>query len=149
MSVTWNVTGDGNIMSSRDVDLSIPVLPEMELTAMKTAEAVGEFMNLDHTKIEEVKVALIEACINAFEHSQSQAGRVDISFAIGDTALTVTISDDGQGFDPADAQTRVEKRRSDGERKRGWGLMIMKELMDEVTIKSGESGTTLTMVKHR
>ena len=149
MSVTWNVTGDGNIMSSRDVDLSIPVLPEMELTAMKTAESVGEFMNLDRTKIEEVKVALIEACINAFEHSQSQAGRVDISFAIGDAALTVTISDDGQGFDPTDAQARVEKRRSDGERKRGWGLMIMKELMDEVTIKSGDSGTTLTMVKHR
>ena len=133
----------------RDVDLSIPILPEMELTAMKTAEAVGEFMNLDQTKIEEVKVALIEACINAFEHSRSEDGRVDISFDIGDDGLAITISDDGQGFDLEDAQAETEKRRSGGDRKRGWGLTIMKELMDEVTIESSEKGTTLTMVKRR
>ena len=133
----------------RDVDLSIPILPEMELTAMKTAEAVGEFMNLDRTKIEEVKVALIEACINAFEHSRSQEGRVDISFDIGDDGLAITISDDGQGLDLEDAQAETEKRRSGGDRKRGWGLTIMKELMDEVTVESGEKGTTLTMVKRR
>ena len=116
---------------------------------MKTAEAVGEFMNLDRTKIEEVKVALIEACINAFEHSRSQEGRVDISFDIGDDGLAITISDDGQGFDLEDAQAETEKRRSGGDRKRGWGLTIMKELMDEVTVESGEKGTTLTMVKRR
>ena len=133
----------------RDVDLSIPILPEMELTAMKTAEAVGEFMNLDQTKIEEVKVALIEACINAFEHSRSEDGRVDISFDIGDDGLAITISDDGQGFDLEDAQAETEERRSGGDRKRGWGLTIMKELMDEVTIESSEKGTTLTMVKRR
>ena len=35
---------------SNEVDLIIPMIPEMELTATKTAEAVGEFMRLDHDK---------------------------------------------------------------------------------------------------
>ena len=46
---------------SRDVDLIIPTVPEMELTATKTAVAVGEFMGLDEEKIEETKMGLIEA----------------------------------------------------------------------------------------
>ena len=134
---------------SRDVDLKIPILPEMELTAMKTAEAVGEFMNLGRDKIEEVKLALIEACLNAFEHSDSQDGRIDVNFDIGDDGLTISISDHGGGFDPEDVKVEVEKRRAGGERRRGWGLTIMQELMDEVKIDSDDKGTTITLVKHR
>ena len=134
---------------SRDVDLKIPILPEMELTAMKTAEAVGEFMNLDHDKIEEVKMAIIEACINAFEHGNSQEGRIDVNFDIGDDGLTISISDHGAGFDPEEVRLEVEKRRADGERRRGWGLTIMQELMDEVKIDSDDEGTTITLVKRR
>jgi len=34
-----------------DVDLVIPMIPEMELTASTTAEAVGKFMRLDSLRI--------------------------------------------------------------------------------------------------
>jgi class 3 adenylate cyclase/anti-sigma regulatory factor (Ser/Thr protein kinase)/GAF domain-containing protein len=131
------------------IDLTIPMLPEMELAATKTAEAVGEFMGLSEDKLDEVKLATIEACINAFEHSQSKEQRVAINFAMGDDALTIQISDTGQGFDSDQARQKVEQRRASGESKRGWGLKLMSELMDKVDIRSDENGTVITMVKQR
>lgn len=133
---------------SRAVDLKIPIIPEMELTATQTAEAVARFMKLDADKIEEIKLALIEACINAFEHSKSQDGRISINFEIGEDQLTIHISDRGQGFDLKRVQEELKKRHERGGH-RGWGLTIMKELMDEVRIESTEQGTTITMVKRR
>ena len=135
-------------VDSEDVELIIPMIPEMELTATKTAEAVGDFMHLDRDRIDEIKLALIEACINAFEHSKSQEGRVSITFEIGAEGLTIRISDQGQGFDLSKVQEKLRQRRERGEH-RGWGLAIMKELMDEVRVESTEQGTTVVMVKQR
>ena len=135
--------------TSPSVDLSIPMLPEMELAATKTAEAVATFMELTQDQTEEIKLAMIEACINAFEHSQSKDQKVRINFEIGDDALTIHIADSGEGFDPDDTKKSVEARRASGESKRGWGLLIMEELMDEVKIESGSAGTSITMVKNR
>ena len=133
----------------KDVDLIIPMIPEMELTATKTAEAVGEFMKLDQDKIEEIKMALIEACINAFEHSKSEDRRVGISFDIGSEELTIQITERGKGFDMGQARDKLQKRRESGESRRGWGLTIMQELMDDVKVESGEAGTCITMTKRR
>ena len=116
------------------------------MTATQTAEAVAKFMRLDADKIEEIKLALIEACINAFEHSKSQDGRISINFEIGEDQLIIHISDQGRGFDLKQVQDQLQQRHGRGEH-RGWGLAIMKELMDEVEVESNEQGTTITMVK--
>lgn len=134
---------------SGDVDLVIPMIPEMELTASQTAEAIGAFMELDGDTIDEIKMALIEACINAFEHSGSEDGRVNIKFEIGDGDLTIQIMDRGQGFDLRQVRDKLGQKREDGKRRRGWGLKIMEELMDDVKVESGVEGTTITMVKRR
>ena len=131
----------------REVDLVIPMIPDMELTATKVAEAVGEFAKLDPQKIDEVKMALIEACINAAEHSGSEDRRINISFEIGDDELSVQISDSGQGFDLSKVRGELEKRHETG--KRGWGLTIMEAFMDDVQIQSGDEGTVITMKKRR
>ena len=41
-----------------EVDLKIPMLPDMELAATKTAEAMGEYLSFDEDKIDEIKLAL-------------------------------------------------------------------------------------------
>lgn len=131
------------------VDLDIPMVPDMELTATHTAEAVGHFMGLDEEKIEEVKMALIEACINAIEHSQSKDGRLHIDFDVSDSALTIVISDRGHGFEVDAVRDKLRQRRESGQRQRGWGLQLMEELMDRVELQSDSNGTTLTLVKNR
>ena len=131
-----------------NVDLTIPMLPDMELTATTVAESLGVFMGLGVDKIEEVKIALIEGCINAFEHSKSDDGRIDISFQINERGLTVAINDGGQGFDLEEARTRIRDKREKG-LPRGWGLTLIEELMDELEIDSTEKGTLITMTKYR
>ncbi len=131
-----------------NVDLTIPMLPDMELTATTVAESLGVFMGLDVDKIEEVKIALIEGCINAFEHSKSDDGRIDISFQINERGLTVAINDGGQGFDLEEARTRIRDKREKG-LPRGWGLTLIEELMDEFEIDSTDKGTLITMTKYR
>ena len=135
--------------SSEPVALVIPSIPDMELLATKAAEGVGEFMKLDRDNIEEVKMALIEACINAIEHGQSKDGRINITFEPGEHELTVQISDKGKGFDMEKARQELQARRASGEKRRGWGMAIINELMDDVKFESNENGTTITMVKRR
>ena len=65
-----------------EVELIIPMLPDMEITATQTACSVAQYMKFDPDRIDEVKMALIEAIINAFEHSKSQDGKVRIKFVI-------------------------------------------------------------------
>mgnify|MGYP003957615459 FL=1 len=47
-----------------------------------------------------------------------------------------------------DALRRIEEKRDKGE-KRGWGLTLIAELMDEVDIASSPSGTLVKMSKYR
>ncbi len=47
------------------VELTLPVLPDMELAATNTAEVVAKHMGLNEEKSAEISMALIEACINS------------------------------------------------------------------------------------
>ena len=76
--------------SSPVVELKLPVLPDMELSATKTAEVVAKHMELSEEKSAEISMALIEACINAFEHSGSDK-QIEIHFRINDDQLEIQV----------------------------------------------------------
>ncbi|MFN8575558.1 MAG: ATP-binding protein [Candidatus Sericytochromatia bacterium] len=136
--------------SADEVDLVIPMLPDIEVAAIKTAKAVAEYMKFDVDKIDELNQALIEACINSFEHGKSEDNKLYIKFIMNNNELKVIIKDKGKGFDinEIDANPNI-KNKLKSQHKRGWGLMLIKSLMDEVEIESGPEGTTLTMTKMR
>src|SRR5450759_5574760 len=66
----------------REVHLTIPVAPEMEIAATAQVAALGEWMEMGRDKIDEVKMAVVEACINAFEHSATPDRKVELSFRV-------------------------------------------------------------------
>jgi serine/threonine-protein kinase RsbW len=137
----------------REVTLTLPMAPDMEVAASKTATALAEFMRMSPEKVDEVRLAVVEACINAFEHSHSRDRRVRITFAVigapEPEKLEITVQDAGVGFNRRHVEEPniVEKIRSTN--KRGWGLKIIEGLMDEVEIDSGHNGTTVVMRKRR
>src|SRR5947208_675032 len=55
----------------REVTLALPMVPEMELEASKTAAAIAESIRMSPDTIDEIRLAVVEACINALEHSQA------------------------------------------------------------------------------
>jgi serine/threonine-protein kinase RsbW len=137
----------------REVTLTLPMMPDMEIAASKTATAMAEFMKMSPDRIDEVRMAVVEACINAFEHSHSPDRKVYMTFEVlGEEepeSLRITVRDTGVGFQPEDiAEPHIEDKLK-AMRKRGWGLKIIRGLMDQVEIHSGENGTTVIMSKAR
>ena len=130
------------------VELTLPVLPNMELAATKTAEVVSKHMGLNEEQTAEISMALIEACINAFEHSGSDK-QIQIHFKIKDDLLEVQVTDKGQGFDKSKVAIPKIEEKLGSDHKRGWGLQLIKELMDSVEFESSEKGTTVTMTKKK
>ena len=135
--------------ADNNVSLSIPMIPDMEVIATAVAESIGSFMGLAENKVDEVKIAIVEACINAFEHSKSEERRIDVSFSIDDAGLMISIIDGGSGFDMDKAMAKIAEKRSEGIGNRGWGLTLIYELMDEVSIATTSSGTLVKMLKYR
>ena len=134
----------------KEIHLTIPMLQNMELAATKTAEAVAEVMHLDEEKITEVSMAIIEACLNSFEHSRSEDKNVYITFTVKEEQLLIVLRDYGGGFDPSKLEEpKMEKKLKPGVRKRGWGLKLMESMMDSVEIESSPQGTTITMTKKK
>ena len=132
-----------------EVDLKIPMLPDMELAATKTAEAMGEYLSFDQDKIDEVKLALIEATINAFEHSNSKERKVEITYIAENDTLTIKIHDKGTGYRPDKLEDPNIKDKINSDYKRGWGMSLMKDLMDTVEIVQDDEGCTVIMTKRR
>lgn len=130
------------------VELTLPVMENMELAATKTAEVVAKSMGLDEMKTAEINMALIEACINAFEHSKSKEN-IYITYSIDGDTLTIKVGDKGEGFDSEVVAIPNIDEKINSEHKRGWGLQLMKELMDTVEFESSDAGTTVTMTKNK
>ncbi len=137
----------------REVTLTLPMVADMEIAASKTATAMAEFMGLSLDKVDEVRMAVVEACINSFEHSEAADSRVYMTFAVTGGAkpekLEITVRDHGRGFEPSSVVEPKIEEKLKAERKRGWGLKIIRGLMDEVKIESDAKGTTIIMVKYR
>jgi serine/threonine-protein kinase RsbW len=109
-------------------------------------------MDMPRDKIDEVKLALVEACINAFEHAHTEDNQVHITFRVGGSAgdwLEIEVRDQGRGFDAEGIEPPSPHKTFQERRRRGWGLHIIKSLMDHVEITSGDWGTRILMRKYK
>jgi serine/threonine-protein kinase RsbW len=139
---------------AREISLTIPVAPDMEIVATAQAAAMGEYIAMSRDKIDEVKLALVEACINAFEHGHTRDDRVHLTFRVGREEgglefLEVEVLDQGRGFDHSSVEIPSPEKTFGGGQKRGWGLQIIRSLMDSVAVTSGEWGTRIVMRKYK
>ena len=114
-----------------------------------TAEVVAKHMGLSEEKTAEISMALIEATINAFEHSESKSSNVEIHFIIQGDTLVIKVSDHGKGFDKSTVEIPNIEEKLSSDYKRGWGLQLIQELMDTVEFESTDDGTTVTMTKKK
>ena len=127
--------------------LVLPINSESELVAVRALEQIATYTELDEDSIDKVKMALIEACINAGEHSQSYEKKIRIYFTVYSEAIEIRVEDRGQSFDPVEVQARIVREADPLSKKRGRGLVFIKEMMDEVRFEKTDIGTRLYMVK--
>jgi serine/threonine-protein kinase RsbW len=132
-----------------EVVLHLPVVPNVELVAAKAAETVGGALGMHQTGIEAASVAIVEACLNAMEHGGGQmVVRMSADTFEGRPGLVIEVEDGGDGFDPDESPRHSATRVHGCTSKRGWGLTLIKELMDEVQIRSNPGKTLVRMCKY-
>ena len=138
--------------AERQMELTLPMVPDIEIAAARAAGNLARELGMSPERIDEMTHAIIEACINAREHSGSADKRIYVRF-VGvsqgegsNPRIDVWISDHGRGFDLGEARHRRQKLGV--AHKRGWGLQIIEAHMDEVDITTSPDGTTIHMVKY-
>jgi len=132
----------------KDIFVTVPMIMDMELAVSKTAEALATMSEFQPDQVDEIKHAVIEACINAIEHSHSKDNRIYLRFRQYSDRLEIRVRDNGKGFKISEVEKPdLKKKMATGARKRGWGLTLIKNLMDEVKIETKDTGTSITMIK--
>lgn len=139
------------VKAFREEHLVLSMEPNREVEASEAASALAASVHMDPDRIDELRMAVLEACINAFEHSEATDRQVYVSLTLLGTQrpelVRVVVRDHGVGFSEKDRKGTMP-RVEGAPRKRGWGLTIIDRLMDEVEIESNSAGTVVTMSKH-
>jgi serine/threonine-protein kinase RsbW len=132
-----------------EFELIVPMGGDNELLAALTVEQVARRLNFSPEAINQIKTAVVEACINASEHSLSPDRKIYQRFRVEDDKLVITIS--SRGIVPAGLNGQGQQSTQTvnaAEQRRGWGLKLIQTLMDEVEFEPVDEGTRLRMTKY-
>ena len=133
-----------------EFEMVIPMGDDTELIAAHTVEQIARRISFPPEAINQIKTALIEACINASEHSLSPDRKIYQRFRVESDRLVVTVSSRGvvpPGLGSQNGENNNgEAAESRG--RRGWGVKLIRSLMDEVEFERVDDGTRLRMTKY-
>lgn len=132
------------------LELHLPNILGAEKEAIKKAVIIAEKLGFARDRIEDLKTALAEACINAIEHGNKfdQNKKVRVTLAANNKSLEVIVHDEGEGIDPKKIPTK--RVRDDGfPCRRGYGVFLMSNLMNEFYFEKNQGkGNNVKMLMH-
>lgn len=135
------------------VCLEIPALPAFVGVARTVVAAVATSVpGIDDDRLEDLRIAVSEACTNAVEAHQAVGldQRVVLRCLLEPDKLEVRVEDNGTGFDPAAVPPRPPVGDPAHLRlERGWGLQLIRALVDEVRFVPSKQGTAVHLRMHR
>lgn len=130
-----------------EFELIVPMGDDTELIAAKTAEDIARRYDFKAGAINQIKTAVIEASINAAEHSLSPDRKIYQKFEMRGDKFVITISNRGLRL-PPEKQNGVKPEENPTGR-RGFGLRLIRSLMDEVELVRTDDGTVIRMSKRK
>jgi serine/threonine-protein kinase RsbW len=124
---------------SDPISLTLPSSPEYVLLARLVVAQVGRLAGFGPEDVYDLKLAVTEAATNVIRHAAVES--YEIEYRVLPQAVEITVIDTGGGFNVADL-TRVP----DGQG--GFGLAVIRDLVDELVLDSTEGGgTRLKMIR--
>jgi serine/threonine-protein kinase RsbW len=134
------------------IEMNIPAKPEYVSIVRLTLSGISSKMGYSYDDIEDLKIAVSEACTNAVQHAYKtlSSGDVSIRFGVHEDRLEVIVSDQGSSFDLSQKKQNIgpytPSQSVDQLSEGGLGLYLMETLMDEVKVQI-DSGVTVAMTK--
>jgi serine/threonine-protein kinase RsbW len=115
------------------IELRLPSRLGFEKIAMNTAASVGRIMGFSEDRIEDLKTAIAEACINAIEHGNKldEALLVGVTLSMTPDSLEVRVLDAGTGPKFPVEVPDIDKKMHEEQQARGMGMFLIQALVDE------------------
>jgi len=118
------------------IAIQLPNILGAEKEAIEKAVTIAEKMGFSKDRIEDLKTALAEACINAIEHGNKfdENTKVEVRLSADNTSLQIVVHDEGDGVDPE----KIPKNwiAKDGlPVRRGYGVFLMRKLVNEISFQ--------------
>ncbi len=114
----------------------------------RVVEAVKD-LGLPGPRLEKLKTAVAEATMNAMEHGNKYRDDLPVTIQVSASkaALSVRITDHGGGDDIPEAEAPdLEAKLKGLQSPRGWGLFLIKEMVDDLSVTSDEEHHTVELV---
>jgi serine/threonine-protein kinase RsbW len=141
------------VSPATEFEMVVPMGDDNELLVAHTVEEIARRLSFRPEAVNQIKHAVVEAIINASEHSLSPDRKIYQRFRVEDDKLVITIS--SRGIVPLSPESRNgEREAAPGQiqattaNRRGLGLNMIKTLMDEVEFERVDDGTSLRMTKY-
>jgi anti-sigma regulatory factor (Ser/Thr protein kinase) len=132
-------------------ELSVSSEPGNERRAMEEVAAVVSGLGLPDRTLEKLKTAVAEATMNAMEHGNHYQADLPVLIEVSasDTDLSVKITDEGSGPPAFHSETPDLEAKLEGmQTPRGWGLFLIKSMVDEMKVTGDEHHHTVELVMH-
>jgi len=129
----------------RQLEITIASRPELVGKVRQAIERIGRRDGLNPILLEDIKLALSEACANAITHGSPLGARntVNIRYLRQDGHVELEVKDQGHGFVLEEHPNVSPDGFEEGRR----GLYIIRELMDVVEYFANGQGGTLRMIR--
>jgi serine phosphatase RsbU (regulator of sigma subunit)/anti-sigma regulatory factor (Ser/Thr protein kinase) len=127
----------------------LPSEPGRERQAMEEIAAMLEPLSLEASRLEKLKTAVAEATMNAMEHGNKYQpeAQVHIEVLTSDTMLAVRITDQGGGRPiPISRTPDLEAKLAGDQSPRGWGLFLIRNMVDEMIISTDDAHHTIELI---
>ncbi|MBV8632651.1 MAG: ATP-binding protein [Silvibacterium sp.] len=128
--------------SGSSVHVHLPSELGYEKVAMSTAASMAALMGFSKDRIEDLKTAVAEACINAIEHGNhlNNSLSVGVVLSSSDDQLEVKVIDDGAGINAKPSIPDIDRKVHGEEDPRGMGMFLIQALVDEAEWHQGPPG---------
>jgi serine/threonine-protein kinase RsbW len=136
------------MLDERTVAVSLPNKLGYERVAMDCSASLARIAGLGKERIEDLKTAVSEACLNAIEHGNEGRtdARVIVTMDFKDDAFSVSVMDEGNGIPEMPEAPDIDKKIEELETPRGLGIYLMKQLTDQVDFNAQGDGHVVRMV---
>ncbi len=129
-------------LKTTTVEVRLPTRMGYEKVAMSTAASVAKLMGFPEDRVEDLKTAVAEACINAIEHGNRLNEKLSVGVVLRaeQDALEVKVIDDGLGIDKKPVKPDIDRKMHGEEDPRGMGMFLIQALVDEAEWVAGLDG---------
>ena len=133
-----------SLAKSTTVEVRLPSRMGYEKVAMGTAAAMAKLIGFPEDRVEDLKTAVAEACINAIEHGNrlNEKLSVGVVFSAGPHELEVKVIDDGKGMKKQPEKPDIDRKMLGEEDPRGMGMFLIQALVDEAEWVAGTDGNS-------